>query len=68
MELALGHGPLSEVADDDLVGFLVFDGEADVRRIEKDINDRIDDATTFADASPEPPPEWLLTDVYRESS
>ncbi|MGH7301526.1 MAG: pyruvate dehydrogenase (acetyl-transferring) E1 component subunit alpha, partial [Candidatus Rokuibacteriota bacterium] len=43
-------------------------GEADVRAMQKDVNDRIDDATTFADASPEPPPEWLLTDVYRESS
>jgi pyruvate dehydrogenase E1 component alpha subunit len=42
--------------------------DADVRAIEKDANDRIDDAATFADASPEPPPEWLLTDVYREGS
>jgi pyruvate dehydrogenase E1 component alpha subunit len=41
---------------------------ADVRAVEKDVNDRIDDATTFADASPEPPPEWLLTDVYRDGS
>jgi pyruvate dehydrogenase E1 component alpha subunit len=42
--------------------------EADVRSLEKDVNDRIDDAVTFADASPEPPPEWLLTDVYREGA
>ena len=42
--------------------------DADVRTIQKDVNDRVDDATTFADASPEPPPEWLLTDVYRESA
>jgi pyruvate dehydrogenase E1 component alpha subunit len=41
-------------------------GEADLRTIEKDVNDRIDDAVTFADASPEPPLEWLMTDVYRE--
>ena len=41
--------------------------EADVRTIEKDINDRIDDAVAFADASPEPPPEWLLTDIFKES-
>src|SRR5437667_4358455 len=34
--------------------------EADVRAIEKDVNDRIDDAVAFADASPEPPVEWLL--------
>jgi pyruvate dehydrogenase E1 component alpha subunit len=42
--------------------------EADVRSLEKDVNDRIDDAVTFADASPEPPPEWLLTDVYRDGA
>ncbi|OLB97286.1 MAG: pyruvate dehydrogenase (acetyl-transferring) E1 component subunit alpha [Candidatus Rokubacteria bacterium 13_1_40CM_68_15] len=40
--------------------------EADVRAIEKDVNDRIDDAVAFADASPEPPVEWLLTDIYKE--
>ncbi len=40
-------------------------GEDDVREIEKDVNDRIDDAVAFADASPEPPEEWLMTDVYR---
>jgi len=37
-----------------------------VRAIEKDVNDRIDDAVAFADASPEPPVEWLLTDIYKE--
>jgi pyruvate dehydrogenase E1 component alpha subunit len=41
-------------------------GEADIRAIEKDVNDRIDDAVAFADASPEPPAEWLLTDIYKE--
>ncbi|MBI4245583.1 MAG: pyruvate dehydrogenase (acetyl-transferring) E1 component subunit alpha [Candidatus Rokubacteria bacterium] len=40
--------------------------EADLRSIEKDVSDRIDDAVTFADASPEPPLEWLLTDVFKE--
>src|SRR5205809_1067339 len=40
--------------------------EADVRAIEKAVNDRIDDAVAFADASPEPPVEWLLTDIYKE--
>jgi pyruvate dehydrogenase E1 component alpha subunit len=39
--------------------------EADVQAIEKDVNDRIDDAVAFADASPEPPVEWLLTDIYK---
>jgi pyruvate dehydrogenase E1 component alpha subunit len=40
--------------------------EADVRTIEKDVNDVIDDAVAFADASPEPPVEWLLTDIFKE--
>jgi pyruvate dehydrogenase E1 component alpha subunit len=39
--------------------------EADLRAIEKDVNDRIDDAVAFADASPEPPVEELLTDIYK---
>src|SRR5213592_3531775 len=42
--------------------------EADVRAIEKDVNDRIDDAVAFADASPEPPVEWLLTDIYKDNT
>src|SRR5262249_6820410 len=40
--------------------------EADLRVIEKSVNDQVDEAVAFADASPEPPPEWLLTDVYKE--
>ena len=40
--------------------------EADVRAIEKDVNDRIDEAVAFADASPEPPGESLFTDIYKE--
>ncbi len=43
-------------------------GEEDIRALEKDVNDRIDDAVAFADASPEPPPEWLMTDVYKEDA
>jgi pyruvate dehydrogenase E1 component alpha subunit len=38
----------------------------EVRAIEKDVNDAIDEAVAFADASPEPPVEWLMTDVYKE--
>src|SRR5438552_13210347 len=34
--------------------------DADVRAFEKDVNDLIDEAVAFADASPEPPVEWLL--------
>src|SRR5256712_3652595 len=40
--------------------------EDDIRAIAKDVNDRIDEAVAFADASPEPPGEWLLTDLYKE--
>jgi len=40
--------------------------EADVKTVEKDVNDLIDEAVAFADASPEPPLEWLLTDIYKE--
>src|SRR5438876_11012132 len=40
--------------------------EADVQAIEKDVNDRIDEAVAFADASPEPPNEELFTDIYKE--
>jgi pyruvate dehydrogenase E1 component alpha subunit len=39
---------------------------ADVARIEQDVNDAVDEAVAFADASPEPPAEWLLTDIYKE--
>jgi TPP-dependent pyruvate/acetoin dehydrogenase alpha subunit len=41
-------------------------GDADLKAIEKDVSDTVDDAVAFAEASPEPPPEWLHTDVYRE--
>jgi pyruvate dehydrogenase E1 component alpha subunit len=40
--------------------------EADIKTLEKEVNDRVDDAMTFADASPEPPEEWLMSDVYKE--
>ena len=40
--------------------------EADLRIVDKTINDAVDEAVAFADASPEPPDEWLLTDVYRD--
>ena len=41
--------------------------EADVRALEKDVNDVIDEAVAFADASPESPAEWLLTDIFKEA-
>jgi pyruvate dehydrogenase E1 component subunit alpha len=40
--------------------------EADLRITEKSVNDLVDEAVAFADASPEPPAEWLLTDVYKD--
>ena len=40
--------------------------EEDARLIEKDAHDRVDEAVAFADASPEPPAEWLFTDIYKE--
>jgi TPP-dependent pyruvate/acetoin dehydrogenase alpha subunit len=42
--------------------------EDEVRGLEKDAHDRIDDAVAFADASPEPPLEWLMTDVYTDDT
>ena len=41
--------------------------EADVRALEKDVNDRVDEAVAFADASPEPPLEWLLADIFKDA-
>ena len=40
--------------------------EADVRAIEKDAADLVDEAVAFADASPEPPASFLFTDVYKD--
>jgi len=40
--------------------------EANIHTMGKHVNDRVDDAVTFADASPEPPEDWLMTDVYKE--
>ena len=41
-------------------------GDADIKAIEKDVADVVDEAVAFAEASPEPPAEWLLTDVYKD--
>ena len=41
--------------------------EADLRTIEKDVNDVIDEAVAFADASPEPALDELYTDIFKES-
>ena len=42
------------------------DWQETVRTIEKDVNDVVDDAVAFADGSPEPPAEWLFTDIYKD--
>jgi len=44
-------------------GWLVKD---DVQKIEKDVNDLVDEAVAFAEASPEPPLSELLTDIFKE--
>src|SRR5713226_484128 len=40
--------------------------EADLKLIEKAVNDLADEAVAFAEASPEPPPEELFTHVYKD--
>jgi pyruvate dehydrogenase E1 component alpha subunit len=40
--------------------------EEDVKRLEKDVNDLVDEAVAFAEASPEPPLEELYTDIFKE--
>lgn len=40
--------------------------EADVRAVEQEANGLVDEAVAFAEASPPPPAEWLLTDVYKD--
>jgi len=41
-------------------------GEADLRIIEKAVNEAMEEAVAYAEASPEPPAEWLFTDVYKD--
>jgi pyruvate dehydrogenase E1 component subunit alpha len=41
--------------------------DEDVKKIEKDVNDLVDEAVAFADASPEPDLEELFTDIFKES-
>jgi len=39
---------------------------ADIKMIEKAVNDQVDEAVAFAEASPPPAPEELFTDVYKD--
>ena len=38
--------------------------ESDWKALEKEVRAVVDEAVRYADASPEPPLDWLLTDVY----
>ena len=40
--------------------------DADLKLIEKAVFDQVDEAVAFAEASPEPAPEELFTDVYKD--
>ena len=40
--------------------------DADVKAVEKDVSDLVDEAVAFAEASAEPAPEELFTDVYKD--
>ena len=40
--------------------------DAEIKAMEKSAYDQVDEAVVFAESSPEPPPEWLLTDVYKD--
>ncbi len=40
--------------------------EAVLATLEKEASDLVDEAVAFADASPEPPAEWLFADIYKE--
>jgi len=40
--------------------------EDDAKKIEKDVSDLVDEAVTFAEASPEPALDELFTDIFKE--
>lgn len=40
--------------------------EVELKTLEKEANDLVDEAVAFADASPEPPAEWLSAEIYKE--
>jgi pyruvate dehydrogenase E1 component alpha subunit len=39
---------------------------ADVDGIRRKVEEQVNEAVAFADASPEPPADWLMTDVFKE--
>jgi TPP-dependent pyruvate/acetoin dehydrogenase alpha subunit len=38
----------------------------DVEGIRRKVEEQVNEAVAFADASPEPPADWLMTDVFKE--
>jgi len=42
---------------------ILTDGE--IKAVEEEVNKLVDEAVAFAEASPEPPTEWLLADIYK---
>ena len=38
----------------------------EIEDLQKTVNEIVDDAAAFAEASPEPPADWLTTDVYKD--
>lgn len=38
--------------------------ESDWKALDKEVRVTVEEAVRYADASPEPPVEWLCTDVY----
>ena len=42
--------------------------ETDIKNMQTAADEIVEDAVAFADASPEPPAEWLMTDVIKESA
>jgi pyruvate dehydrogenase E1 component subunit alpha len=66
VEQAKAKDPIHTFADR-----LRADGVLDDDRwqtMEAEVTDEVEDASRFADESPEPGPETLYTDVYREGS
>jgi pyruvate dehydrogenase E1 component subunit alpha len=41
--------------------------DSEVTTLEQGANAAVDEAVAFADASPEPPEEWLLADIYKDA-
>jgi len=56
------HDPISLFRDQLMAGGVL--GESDWKPLEDEVRQIVEEAVRYADASPEPPLEWLYTDVY----